>query len=247
MSRIIWVPVLLVIFIGSLLANAPARLLAGFLPQDVVIMQGFSGTLWKGRAGRTMVSVPAGFLHLGTVQWSLRPWSLLTLSPQVNLRSDWGSQVINADLIIKGTQDLVVRELDARVDADLLRQFAPVALSGSFSTQLQEFELKDGLPYSAKGRVVWENAAWVSPGGSVPLGSYALDVEQAPGEVLMGEVVTLSGPLQAEGELQLEGRRYAVDILTSGDDALAGPLKNALSMLAEPGPDGYRIVLDGEF
>ena len=29
-------------------------------------------------------------------------------------------------------------------------------------------------------------------------------------------------------------------------DALDGPLKEALSLLAEPGADGYRIALDGE-
>lgn len=247
MTRILSVLVLLAVFGFSLLANAPARLLAMVLPQDQIIMQGFAGTLWQGSATRALIRLPAGFLHLGTVQWSLEPLSLLTLKPRVSLRSDWGSQNIQGDLILKGTRDLVVQDMEARVDADLLRQFAPVALSGFFSTQLQQLELRDGLPYSAAGRVVWENGAWASPRGSVALGSYALEVEQLPGEALIGTVVTLSGPLEAQGGLQLEGRRYELDILASGGEELDGQLKDALSLLAEPGPDGYRIAFDGDF
>lgn len=247
MFRAFCVLVLLAVFGFSLLVNAPARLLARVLPQDQIIMQGFEGTLWRGSATRALIRLPAGFLHLGTVQWSLAPLSLLTLKPRVSLRSDWGSQNLEADLILKGTRDLVVQDLEARVDADLLRQFAPVALSGFFSTQLQQLELRDGLPYSASGRVVWENGAWMSPRGTVPLGSYALDVEQLPGETLIGTVVTLSGPLEARGGLQLEGRRYQLDILASGGESLDDQLKQALSLLAKPTPDGYRIALDGEF
>ena len=150
-------------------------------------------------------------------------------------------------LQLRGSQDLVVEDFEGRVGADLLRQFAPVAVGGSFTIQLALLELKDGLPYEAEGRVVWQQGSWLSPRGPVPLGSYALDVLQPEGEALVGEVITLNGPLQAKGGLRLEGRRYELDVFAGGDSALNAELRNALALLAEPGPDGYRIALDGEF
>ena len=79
------------------------------------------------------------------------------------------------------------------------------------------------------------------------LGSYALDVMQPEGEALVGEVITLNGPLEAKGQVRLDGRRYALDVFAGGDDTLNAELTNALALLAEPEPDGYRIALEGEF
>ena len=247
MARIAAGLALLVLFVAILLVNSPARLLARVLPSDQVVMQGFEGTVWNGSASRCVIRLPVGSLHLGSVRWSLDPWSLLTFAPRVEIQSKWGQQTAAGSLQVLGGRDLRVEDFDGRVGADLLRQFAPLAVGGSFNVQLTVLELADGLPHRTEGRLVWQQASWLSPGGAVPLGSYALEVTQPEGEALVGAVITLNGPLEAKGEVRLDGRRYALDVFAGGDDTLNAELNNALALLAAPEPDGYRIALEGEF
>ena len=247
MSRLPWALALIVLFLVTMLANAPARLLARVLPAGQVVMQGFEGTVWDGSASRCIIQLPVGYLHLGSVRWSLSPWSLLTLAPRVQVESKWGQQTAAGALQLRGSQDLVVEDFEGRVGADLLRQFAPLAVGGSFTVQLAMLELKDGLPYQAEGRLVWQQATWLSSRGPVALGSYALDVAQPEGAALVGDVLTLNGPLEAKGEVRIDGRRYELDVFAGGDSALNAELRNALALLAAPEPGGYRVALEGEF
>jgi hypothetical protein len=81
----------------------------------------------------------------------------------------------------------------------------------------------------------------------LPPGTYALDFHQAPGEMLQGEVVTVSGPVAANGTVELQNRNYRVDILVSSQMAMDAQLEQALSLIAAPEARGYRVVFDGEF
>lgn len=245
--RFAWGAALALILLCSLLVSAPARMLSLVLPGEQVLMSGLAGTLWQGSASRCMLRLPQGYVHLGAVEWSLDPVSLLTLAPRLTLSSEWGSQAISGELTLRGARDLDIVDLEGQVDADLLRQFAPVALAGSFSLQVPKLQLRDGLPYSGEGRVVWQNGSWQSPRGPVALGSYVLDFQQAAGETLLGEVLTLSGPLEAEGKLQLERRQYSLDILVSSPEQLDKQLEQALSLIATPQDGAFRIGLAGEF
>jgi len=247
MSRFAWGLVLALLLCVSLVVSAPARLLNLVLPSEQVLMQGFGGTLWRGNASRVLVRVGPGYLHLGAVRWSLDPLSLLMLAPRLTLGSVRGNQVISGDLVLRGQQDIDLHAFEAVVSADLLRQFAPLALTGALSAQLDNLQLRNGLPHSGSGRLVWQNGGWESPGGLLPLGTYALDFHQAPEELLQAQVVTLSGPVEAEGTVQLQNRDYKVDILVSSQVAMDAQLEQALSLIAAPEPEGYRVKFNGEF
>ena len=247
MSRFAIGVALTLLLLLSLLVSAPARLLNWVLPGDQVLMQGFAGTLWRGSASRCLVQVGPGYLHLGAVQWSLEPLSLLLLAPRLALNSVWGNQVISGELVLRGRQDIDLYDIEAVVAADLLRQFAPVALTGSLSMQLSSLQLRDGLPHAGEGRLVWQNGGWQSPQGLLPLGSYALEYLQAPGAALEAEVFTLSGPLQASGAAQLQGRTYQVNILLGSQAPMDTQLEQALSLIAAPESGAYRLKLNGEF
>lgn len=238
---------LALLFVVVLVASAPARLLYLFVPAEQLLLQGLSGTVWRGTASSVQVRLPQGYFHLGKVEWKLRPLSLLILAPRVAMESVWGNQTLSGDLVLRGKRDLDVRELSLQLNAALLTKFAPVALDGVFSLQLAGLRLRDGLPESADGRLVWQGAAWRSPQGLVPLGSYTMEFKQPPGEVLRGDVLTLAGPLQAMGYVELDGRRYGVDILMGSDSALESQLEQMLSLIATPEDTNYRISLDGEF
>ena len=81
----------------------------------------------------------------------------------------------------------------------------------------------------------------------MPLGSYALEYLQAPGAALEAEVLTLSGPLQASGAAQLQGRTYQVNILLGSQAPMDTQLEQALSLIAAPESGAYRLKLNGEF
>lgn len=238
---------LALLFSILILVSVPARLLYLFVPADQLLLQGLSGTVWRGIASSVQLRLPQGFFQLGEVQWSLRPLSLITLSPRVKIESNWGSQLLTGEVALRGARSLDVDELELQFNAAILTQFAPVALDGVFRLQLAEFKLRDGLPYSAEGKLVWQGAAWRSPQGLVPLGTYAMDFKQLPGEVLRGDVVTLTGPLQATGFAELEGRQYTVDVLMGSEEGLDPQLQQMLSLIAAPEGADYRVGVDGDF
>ncbi len=246
-SRLVWAAALVLLLVVNLVVSAPARLLSRVLPGEQLLMQGLAGTVWRGSASSVLLRLPQGYLQLGTVHWSLRPLSLLSLVPHLTLRSEWGNQTLTGDLVLRGQRDLDVYNLEAQVAADLLGRFAPVALDGMFELQLQSLQLREGLPYSVAGRLVWQDSGWRSPQGLVPLGSYAIDVQQPAGERLQGQVITLAGPLQANGTVQLQARHYEVDILLGSEGAVDGQLQQMLSLIAVPEDAGYRISMKGGF
>lgn len=246
MPRFAWGAALAGLFTILLVASAPARLLAWVLPSEQVVMQGFSGSLWRGEVARCLVFTGAGYLHLGELTWSLKPLSLLLFAPSLEFHSQWGEQIARGEVTAHGAQDLSLADLDARFPAKLLRQLAPVAVAGSFSIQAQQLRLHEGLPVSALGRVVWERGAWLSPRGVMPLGSYALDFEQREGNPLTGEVVTLEGPIAAAGTASLTGRAFDIDVVISSDQTLDDQLRQALSLVASPQGEGFNLKLSGQ-
>jgi general secretion pathway protein N len=246
-SHLVGAAVLALLLCANLLMTAPARLLYRLVPGEQLQLHGLSGTVWRGSASSVLLRLPQGYLELGAVHWALRPLSLLLLAPHLELRSEWGNQTLVGELVLRGQRDLDVVYLEGQVAADLLRHFAPVAIDGMLKLQLEGLQLRDGLPHSVSGRLVWQDAGWRSPRGPVPLGSYALDVQQPPGEALHAQVITLAGPLQASGSVELLQRHYAVDILLSGEGNLDAQLKNMLAQIAVPEDAGFRIAMKGDF
>ena len=246
-SRLLWAAALALLFFVSLVMSAPARLLSHVVPGEQLLLRGLAGTVWEGSASSVLVRLPQGYLQLGAVQWSLQPVSLLLLAPHLTVSSEWGNQKFAGELVLRGQRDLEVFNAEAQLAANLLSRFAPVSVVGMFNLQLDRLQLRQGLPYSALGRLVWRDGGWQSVRGLVPLGSYALDFEQEPAEALQGQVITLSGPLQASGSLELKDGGYEVDILLGSEDALDGQLQAMLPLIAVPEDERYRISIARDF
>jgi general secretion pathway protein N len=240
-------PGLAALLLVILLVTAPARLILPFLPVDQLTLQGVSGSLWQGFSSRALVAVPGGHLHLGRLSWSLTPSSLLTLSPRVALDSRWGGQRIQADVVYKARDSLELYAVDAVLPAALVRQFIPLELSGSFALISPQLVIEGGVPVAVSGRVIWRDGGWMSPQGQRHLGTYAIDFQQLEGSSLLGEVETVSGELQAGGNVSLDGRNYAVDIVLSGAGLDDPQLEQALQLVAIPEGDRFRVKLQGSF
>jgi len=233
----------------------PARLLPRLVDVNTLGLAGISGTVLEGSAARALLRTPAGPLHLGQVSWRLHPFSLLTLSPRLSLNSGWGAQRLTAQVRIDGTR-LELTDVDANIDAQLLRTLMPVAAEGRISLQFERLVLDGGLPLDAAGRVVWQDARWQAPQVQYALGSYVAVITSgaaaAPATTedvsLSARVETLAGPVSAEGSASLAGPRFALDVLISGlERPLEAELEQALRLIARPEEDGYRLRLDGSF
>ena len=228
------------------IVNAPARLLGSLLPAEAAVLSGYSGGLWRGSASRCLIKVPGGYLHMGAVEWSLQPLSLLLLSPSLSISSRWGQQQVSGELTISGSRDVRLADFEANVSAGILQQFLPVALAGELSAQIETLTISDGESREASGTVVWQRGAWISPQGLQGLGSYAIDFTQDDQSPLSGKLITLEGPITADGSVQLTGRAYNVDVAVGSETAMDPQLQRALSLMARPVDDGYHLVLQGE-
>lgn len=234
------------LLVPAAIVSLPARLVPRLLPVDQLQLSGLSGSLLRGQAARAILQTPAGPLHLGRVQWRVHPLSFLTLTPTVQLHSEWAQQ--RASLRVSGSGDtLRIRDLDGSFSAGLVRQFVPLAVDGQVQLLFGELALDAAGPLHAEGRVVWQNALWQSPGGGRPLGTYVVEIAGTGERQLSGRVDTLSGPVLATGDLSLDANTYGVNVLVSGRNRNLDPaLAKALSLLAAPEDSGYRLRLRGE-
>ncbi|GHD09740.1 hypothetical protein GCM10007052_08200 [Halioglobus japonicus] len=228
-----------------LLVLAPARLVTVFIPAGQAQLQGVNGSLWHGTASRAVVSTQVGALQLGQLEWRIKPWSLLLLAPRVELRSQWGQQYLNAQLLVRGAEDIDLNAVDVRLPAELVKQVLPLELAGLVSLQASRLSVRAGVPVAAEGRLVWQQAGWRASGAIRPLGDYALELTSSENGNIAGEVITLSGDLVAEGGLALEGNQYSVDVLLSGPGLDDRMLQQSLQLVATPEGQNFRVKLTG--
>ncbi|MDP5052622.1 MAG: type II secretion system protein N [Congregibacter sp.] len=226
--------------------SAPARLLPYLLDAQPLQLSGVSGTVQNGRASRARLQTPGGYLHLGELSWLLAPRSLLGFAPLLKLHSVWGDQRGSLELRLR-KDALALSSVDVNVDAGLLKQVLPVALKGRLGMLFNELLLSPTGVLRADGRLVWQGAAWESPKGLRILGNYAATFTTPNDQQINVQIVTLSGPVVAAGTVSLNQQRYSVDLLIeSSVQELDPELAQALSLIASPAENGYRLRLDGE-
>lgn len=236
-------------------ARAPARLIAWLPVPPELAASGFSGTLWRGSAARVLLRLPAGTVHLGRVHWQLHPLSLTLLRPALSLRSEWGDQRLAVRAQWAGGDRWLLREGELQLGAGLLRQVLPVELGGRISARIDQLLVQSGQLRVAQGRAVWERARWRAPQADFALGTYALNfgpdgdpgaAADAPAGPLRAEVITLQGPLEVSGSARLERSAWSLALDFGSEGGLPATLANALSLLAIPEGEGYRLRLSGE-
>jgi general secretion pathway protein N len=235
----LWVLAVLVL----LVAQAPARL-AGSVMGSSIHVSGSSGTIWNGRYARVVMPLNEHYLALGHVDWSLNPWSLLRLSPELDVVTRWGAQRIEMTVEFGPSGQVTVSELHARMDTTWIQHIIPLYVSGELAIDVEHLVWRDATIDSVDARVVWEDAAWAAYAGHVPLGTYALDLSGVSGE-LDGVVRTLSGPLAVDGSVSLAERVYQINMSLSGAALNNSGLRDALSLLAVPAGDEWQIALSG--
>lgn len=238
-----WGAALMVLFVVFMLISAPARLLGSLLPAKQLLAQGFRGSLWKGSADSVAIAVEGGYLQLGTVHWDLSPWSLLLLSPRMDVQSSWGSQRLEGHVTVYPGGDLFLRDLELSLDAALVKQWLPIHVDGQLSAIIQEMSIEDNQLAAGSGRLVWQRARWFGSGGAQPLGDYVAEFDiPAVGE-LSATLSTLSGPIDLQGQASVFGRAMTLDAKLTSERDFHPELAQTLQLVANPIDKGFHLKM----
>ena len=229
--------------LALLIVRTPASLV-GYLLPSAVKATGFDGTLWNGEVAHVEIPLQGQPFAVGRITWALNPLGLV-FGDLIRLQSDWGNQ--EADVSISPSIDgsLAVRRAEVLIDLAWLRELLPLYIGGQLRADMRSLELSsDGLPTTANGRVVWQNAAWRAFGGDVSLGSYALDIATSDTGI-RANIITLKGALEVDGSVTIADKRYRIMANLSGPAARNEAFQQAIAVLAVPDGSGYRIELSG--
>ena len=191
------------VYLGLLLAWAPASLLAWALPQvshEAVWLERAEGSVWRGQAAGLVLrlgSNPA--LQLGQVSWQVRPQDIFAGRLGYRLQVA-GADIQAASVLRAGLGGIELRETRAELPASWLGQVSPdIELWQPGGKLLFETaSLAFGRDGTAAGEATlrWRNAA----SGRVrrPLGSYLADLQGTRSGFEI-KLSTEAGPLQLQG------------------------------------------------
>lgn len=225
----------------------PAGWGAYFLVQAAPNMQlnGVSGTVWQGEAANAKITIDGKTIDLGRLNWRLQPLALLQMKACAQIRSD----LLNGDVCrnaagVNVLTDVMVDRLPARVLNDAMG----AQLAGVGNITVGEFRVKDnGEILELDGSLTWNDAGINAGTGWFQLGSYAVDLTENGSGGLYADISDIEGEFDVavRGDIKLR----EMPKLSGTIHPKAGapdPLKQALSIFAEPLDDGgFRINFPG--
>ena len=244
MNRKWIITIVAVVFIGSLVAQAPAATLyAWFKPKGPtpVELVGLQGTVSAGHAsGVNVNNRPA----LNNLIWTLQPWRLLlgqlgfhleshgdtTLDSNVAL-SIFGSTAVN------NTQGVMnLKSLLTAIGQPLL------PLDGQARVQMKSLRIKKEQFKSADGRIEIHGLAWTLAQEPIVLGDFAATIT-TENDIIMVKFEPLAGALELNGTAKLSpDQTYEAALQvrpTPGAPPLLGSL---LGSIGPADPQGWHHV-----
>ena len=226
-----------VAFVVSLLATAPASLVASRLPPGV-LLEDPSGSVFRGQARDLNVNGDA----LGELRWSWRPLTLLhgAFGYHIELKGRDGHLAGDVAAGLGGRLLLNDVTLDLPLAA-LSGATGTIGGEGRLSGEIREARLKHGWPWRLDATLL---VADLKPAmASVPIGSYevrfAPSVNGAIDGVVVGAVKDAKAPLSVEGMLTLKpDRTYTLEGSVTPKPDAPKELLPVLSMLGPADPRG---------
>jgi len=201
-------------------------------------LSGIRGSVWSGKADAGRM----GEQPLESLEWQLRPWSLLLGEVGVSWACqipDSGGQGYGRGVTSLGLGGSVsFSDLEVRLPASMAASMARLAAlrpSGMISLKLKDVEWDGKSLVSAQGRAVWSGAG-VSLLNPMMLGDLALTLT-TENDVVRGSISDSGGPLSISGvaTLSADGQYQFKGALAARNDK---DLENALRSMGQPGPDG---------
>jgi general secretion pathway protein N len=212
------------------------------LPVKVALV-GLNGSIWSGRANTLSIDGKA----IGEVDWALSFWPLFIgrLSGEYYLRLPDGHLQGDASVGLNGAVQL--QDVEGRLPAAAVQNYVPglpVSLGGTLSLTLDEVGIPESGVPEGMGVVVWQQAEVIQPQPQ-KLGDLKLLLSPGNSGGTLATVSDAGGPLQAEGTIELDGkRRYRIDLRLSSAEQ---ELSQALALLGARDKSGkVAVKLEGQ-
>ncbi|HEV7717053.1 MAG TPA: type II secretion system protein N [Steroidobacteraceae bacterium] len=240
MKRTLWISLLAIFaFAIILLVRLPVQWVAGFLPKNVSCAQ-LAGTAWEGSCG----GLVARGLQIGNLTWELHPLALVSGKISVDVDVMRGTSFVRAEVesTFSGAK-ITARNVQADMPLDraLIPQLPP-GLSGNARLNLVMIHVENGIVTSLQGLVEAHDLVDASGGQRTVLGDYSMTFPAAdPAAEPVGQLMSLSGPLDVEGTLKLTREPGFVleGLVAAGADA-SPKLVQQLAYLGSPDAQGKR-------
>jgi hypothetical protein len=237
------------VFAWTLLLHAPAAsLYAWFAPKNSPVqLYGLDGELTEGRLQALGVN---GRPVLQSLHWRFQPLWLPLLRAVFHV--DGGGQNLSLNgrvALVFGGVNLANTQASGGIKALLgAAGFPFVPVDGQARMDLDSLKLRQGFPQSASGTAELHGLAWTLTKNPMPLGDFKATIStERPttgttgANVIKVAIETLSGPLDASGEVHLQAdRSYDYDLKIKAKDNADPMLRNMLqSMGQQPDVQGY--------
>jgi general secretion pathway protein N len=240
MKRAVWITLLAILaFAIILVARMPVRWVAGFLPKNISCAE-LSGTVWNG----TCSGLVAQNLQVGNVSWDLRAAALLKRRIAGHIELTRGQNFARGDIEATTSGSVVSArdfQADMPLDPTLIPQL-PRNLTGVVRVNLQSIHIENGAITSAQGLVEAHDLVQGSGGQRLALGDFSLTFPAAdPAAEPVGQLRSLSGPLNVEGTLRLTREPgFVLEGLVAPTPEASPQLVKEIGYLGAPDAQGRR-------
>ena len=226
-----------------LLITVPAERVVTLLVQHTpeLNLQSVRGTVLSGGAQRMVLYG----LAVGPLDWSLRPWLLLTgrLEYRVELRDAvfHGAGAVGTSL---GGQ-IYLHDLQVTMQpGPLVSHFSPlpVQTAGDMKLQIDSLELIDGFPVELAGRVDWDGARIIDP-LALSLGHVAATLTSEANRLVCR--VNGQGDTAVSGDFSLtQDGDYRLNLLLTPGPNVSADIVDTLKTFGQPRPGGAYLLND---
>ena len=162
------------VFFVLLLTSVPASLLVTVVHKLVpqASLSNVSGSFWQGKAQQALVSIDGVSLPLGELEWAIKPLSLLTLTPTLELASERVGQSASFTVSVAPTGNVTVKNLQGEFPLELLQSWFPLLVSGQVFFNLPELSLNGQTLKALQGDINLRQLVWQGGDVPMPLGNY---------------------------------------------------------------------------
>ncbi len=190
-----------VVFVITLVARLPARIVSALLPADVAC-NAPAGTVWTGSCGQ----LRAGSVTIAGVSWELKPAAVLHLQLAADLASQDPAALGHAQARLAPGGDVQITALAAMLTLPGELGALPAGASGNLQLAIDSARIQGGHLVAAQGTITLRQLQIANP--AADLGSFELQLAAPnPGGAIDGAIVgqlrDLDGPLSVIGVLQL--------------------------------------------
>ena len=158
LKKRVWLTLVLLLSLILIIRAVPAGWLVFFVQQSLpgLKVQGVSGTIWQGSFDNSVLQERGSSFPLGSVNWVLKPLSLLTLTPCVDLSARAAPQNITGEFCfgLLGGQ-IALNDVSVNLPLANISPLLEVDVRGNINGQVSDLTWDGERFGTADARLLW--------------------------------------------------------------------------------------------